>query len=138
MKLKESLIATWETIEYYKKRWDISNGQWEDWFNYLIHQQGLTGFKTLIKNKNEQIKIYDKIDSKTGKTTNKILVNCRGAWELTKDSKIYEFLNQWKNEINNTIALYSAEKYKCPKEKPSELSPLEKPELTQPQNGKCC
>ena len=90
--------CVWATHQDYKKRWNNKNHEWEDWFYYMIHQQGATGFNRLLNNKNEKIENY-----------NNILNNSKGIWGLTKDSKVSEFLDCWKKEINSKIDYYSKE-----------------------------
>jgi hypothetical protein len=94
----KSTNCTWKSIESNKQNFEKEFGVWEDWFAYGMHQQGLTGFKTLYRNRNKRVTELE------AARQNAIRTNTPSALKVVYGS---DFLEYWKERINNRIKEYT-------------------------------
>jgi len=90
--------CTWSQIQRNKAQWHNDFSNWEDWFAYGMHQQGVAGFKTLYRNRN--LKVTELPQARQ----NAIKTNSPAGLKVVYVS---DFLNYWKNRVNGRIAEYT-------------------------------
>ena len=95
-----SVKCTWSQIERNKGLWHNDFKEWEDWFAYGMHQQGVAGFKTLYRNRNSKVSALPEARQKA------IITNSPSA---LKPVYVRDFLNYWKDRVNGRIKEYSKE-----------------------------
>ncbi|MDR0927190.1 MAG: hypothetical protein LBO69_05425 [Ignavibacteria bacterium] len=96
--------CTWLHIQQDKANFINTQGVWEDWFAYCIHQQGLAGFKEIYRNRN------NKLSSLSSARQNEIKGNLPDS--ISKNIVyVSEYLDYWKTRINGLVEQYSEHTY---------------------------
>jgi hypothetical protein len=95
--VRKSTLCTWKQIENNKQNFIKEFGYWEDWFAYGIHQQGLSGFKYLLENRDKRVTAIDKARQ------DRITSNIPKSLTVTY---VRDFLDYWKNRINGLMDTY--------------------------------
>lgn len=91
--------CTWSRLEHYKKNLisEFGANQFQDYWLYMAHQQGLAGFKYLWRNKNQRISSIKEARRKA------IYSNAPKSVNLVYVS---DFLSYWKNRFNSLMKKY--------------------------------
>lgn len=97
--IRQSTICCWKQIQSNKATFMNEYSSWQDWYAYGMHQQGVAGFKYLIRNKDKRISDID-APRRTAVINNTPSIH-KGKFVYVRD-----FLNHWQNKIDSLMQEY--------------------------------
>ena len=96
--IAQATKCTWSQIQRNKTQWHRDFREWEDWFAYGMHQQGVAGFKTLYRNRN------NKVNELPAARQNAIRTNTPATVRVVY---VKDFLNFWRDRVNSRKSEYT-------------------------------
>jgi hypothetical protein len=99
---KDNRACAWKSIKINKENFIKEFNYYEDWFSYGMHQQGLSGFKDIWRNRDK--KFNEISQARQRNMNNNVPSKMRGNMQMVSD-----FIDYWKERINKLIKSYSNE-----------------------------